>query len=131
MESIEVSGVVPVSPSDLFEAWLNGEAHADMTGAEASSDPRVGGRFTAWGGYIEGTTLELEPPRRIVQAWRTSAFPADAPDSRLEMRFEAAEGGTRLTFVHTHIPDGQGADYQQGWVDHYLTPMSRFYGQRD
>jgi hypothetical protein len=28
--------------------------------------PRVGGKFTAWDGYIEGITLEMEPDKRIV-----------------------------------------------------------------
>ncbi len=95
-----------------------------MTGGAATSEPEVGGACTAWDGYIEGRYLELESPRRIVQTWRTSEFPSDAPDSRLEVRLEAVEGGTRITFVHAGIPEGQGSSYEQGWVDHYLEPMA-------
>jgi uncharacterized protein YndB with AHSA1/START domain len=46
---------------------------------------RVGGRFTAGGVYMQGATLELDPPRKIVQSWRTTEFPEEAPDSRLEV----------------------------------------------
>ncbi|MFZ5481740.1 MAG: SRPBCC domain-containing protein [Myxococcota bacterium] len=128
MEDIEVTGVVPAPPARVYAAFLDGEAHGEMTGATATSDPRVGGAFTAWDGYIEGKHLELDPPRRIVQAWRSSEFPKKAPDSRLEIRLEPHPEGTRVTFVHTGIPDGQGASYRQGWEDYYLEPMRAHFG---
>ena len=123
-DRIEVSAVIEgASPEAVYDAWIDGDGHAAMTGAAATSDARAGGRFTAWGGYIEGTHETLERPSRIVQRWRTSEFPDDASDSRLEVRLEPAEGGTRVTFVHSAIPDGQGAKYETGWVEHYVDPM--------
>jgi citrate lyase beta subunit/uncharacterized protein YndB with AHSA1/START domain len=112
-----------VSPEALYDAWLDAATHAAMTGGEATSEARVGGRYTAWDGYIEGTHLELDPPRRIVQSWRSSDFPVDAPDSTLELTFEAIDEGTRLTLRHKNIPAGQGASYEDGWEAHYFAPM--------
>jgi uncharacterized protein YndB with AHSA1/START domain len=94
-----------------------------MTGGDATSDPRVGGEFTAWDGYITGTHLELVPGRRIVQSWRTSEFEDHHEDSRLELHLAPAEGGTELVLDHSRIPEGQGAAYEQGWEDHYFAPM--------
>ena len=99
-----------------------------MTGAGASSDPKVGGRFTAWDGYITGIHMELEPHHRIVQAWRTLEFEEATSDSRLEVLIEAVPGGSRLTLRHTKIPQGQGASYRQGWKDHYFAPMRAWLG---
>ena len=124
-DSIEVTGLVPAEPAVLFSAFLNGETHSAMTGGKATIE---GDAFTAWDGYIWGRTLETEPPRRIVQEWRTSEFPDDAGPSRLEILLERVADGTRVTFRHSAIPEGQGVKYEQGWVDHYLDPMNEHFG---
>ena len=126
-ESFEVSAVLPASPQQLYLAWLSSDEHTAFTGGGAEVDPRVGGRFTAWDGYIEGKTLELEPHRRIVQTWRTAEFPEGSEDSRLEVRLEEADGGTKITLVHTNIPDGQGEDYRHGWLGNYFDPMQEYF----
>jgi uncharacterized protein YndB with AHSA1/START domain len=127
LESFETSGLIPASPAQVYEAWVGGPGHARMTGAGATSDARAGGAFTAWDGYISGTYLELEPGRRILMAWRTTEFPDDAADSRLEILLDAAPGGTTLTLRHSEIPDGQGEDYKEGWVDNYFVPMKAYF----
>ncbi len=114
---------------DFFFGVLRMELHAAMTGAAATSETT--GEFTAWDGYITGRTLEAHPGKRLVQAWRTSQFPKDAVDSVLEIRFQASPGGTLLTFDHREIPEGQGASYQQGWVDHYLVPMRAWFQKQN
>ena len=126
---IEVSGEIPTTPEMAYEAFVDPELHAAMTGAAATSETT--GEFTAWDGYITGRTLEAHPGRRLVQAWRTSQFPEDAADSVLEIRFQASPGGTRVTFDHREIPEGQGVNYQQGWVDHYLVPMRAWFQKQN
>ena len=129
MDAFELHAVFDyVSPEELWNMWLDGEAHAAMTGAPATGEATVGQTFTAWDGYITGTNLELNEPRRIVQAWRTSNFAEDDDDSRLELIFlEAEDDGTILHLKHTKIPAGQGDDYLQGWTDHYFEPMNAFF----
>ncbi|HLF80485.1 MAG TPA: SRPBCC domain-containing protein [Anaerolineales bacterium] len=122
----EMSAVIPASAAELYEAWLDSAGHSAMTGGAAETSAEPGGRFTAWDGYIQGRNLELEPPRRIVQSWRTAEFEQSEPDSRLEVLFEPAEGGTRLTIRHTNLP-AHGGQYEQGWVDNYFEPMKRYF----
>lgn len=126
-ESIQVSDTVPATPERVYRAWLSSREHSAFTGGKAEVDPNVGGAFTAWDGYIQGKTIELEPYRRIAQTWRTTEFPPDSPDSRLEVLLEEAKGGTRMTLVHTNIPDGQGKGYEEGWVEYYFKPMKRYF----
>lgn len=127
-EKIELSTFLPgTTPEQLYRAWLDGEMHGAFTGSAAQVDPQVGGRFTAWDGYITGTNLTLEPFRRIVQSWRTTEFPAGSPDSHLEVLLEEGEAGTTLRLVHTEIPDGQAEDYRQGWEDYYFEPMQDYF----
>ena len=62
-----------------------------------------------------------------MQAWRTTKFPDDAPDSRLEVLLESDGKNTRLTLLHTNIPEGQGEQYSQGWLDFYFEPMKKYF----
>lgn len=123
MDRFELSDYYEATPFQLYEAWVDGEQHTAFTGAEATSEPRPGGRFTAWDGYIEGTHVDLEPGARIVQRWRTSEFPEEAPDSVLEVRFTPEHAGTRLDLRHSGVPAGDGPKYAQGWRDFYLDKL--------
>ena len=127
-EQFEVQERFAVSPDVLYQAWLDSDTHAAMTGGFAVIDPAPGGVFTAWDDYISGTTIEVEKNRRIVQSWRTTEFTDDDADSRIEIELEADGNVTVLTLRHSKIPDGQGDDYRQGWTDHYFVPMHQHFG---
>jgi activator of HSP90 ATPase len=127
-ESIELSRFLPATPDRIYLAWLNGPDHAAMTGSPATvASTEVGGTFTAWDGYIDGVHVALEPGRRIVQAWRSDDFPAEAPESYLEVLLEPARGGTMLTLRHRDLPEGQGPGILAGWDEFYLEPMTRYF----
>lgn len=123
-----VSTHLPALPEKVYLAWLSTDGHSAMTGSPAKVEPGVGGTFTAWDGYITGKTLELKPFSRIVQSWRTSEFPEESPDSRLELLLKASGKGTKLTLIHSEIPDGQSDSYEEGWEDSYFKPMRDYFG---
>lgn len=124
-----LTAVIPAKPSDVYKAWLSTKGHSAITGSPATVDGKAGGKFTAWDGYIFGTTLEVTPNRRILLAWRTTEFPDEAPDSRVEIIFEEAGSGTKLTLVHSNMPEDQMDDYRQGWEDFYFQPMKEYFGK--
>jgi uncharacterized protein YndB with AHSA1/START domain len=126
-ETFTVSDLIPASAERIYAAWLDGKEHAAMTGGGATGEGRVGGAFTAWDGYIRGTNVELVPGRRIVQSWRSNDFPDGAADSQVEIKLDPADGGTRITLVHSNVPEGQGADYEKGWREHYFVPMRKYF----
>ena len=129
MESFTISTILPATPEQIYNAWLSSEGHSRMTGSLAEVKGEIDGDFKAWDGYIWGKTLELEPYRRIVQAWRTSEFPADSLDSRVEIQFEETKGGTKITLIHTNIPDEQGDSYKGGWEEFYFSPMRAYFSK--
>ena len=126
--SFTVSTFLPAEPERVFRAWLSSEGHAAMTGSPAKVEPRVGGTFSAWDGYITGTTLALRPYTRIVQSWRTSEFSEADPDSQIEVVIESAPAGSLLTLIHTRIPEGQAESYESGWEESYFSPMRAYFG---
>jgi len=127
MQSLHLTIQLPVSPEMIFSAWIDSIGHRDFTGGNAQIDPRQGGNFSAWDGYITGILLKLEPYNRIVQSWRTTDFHPLDPSSMVEILLETNENGTLLTINHTEIPKGQAEKYQQGWQDYYLVPMLGFF----
>ena len=129
MESFTISTTIPASPKIIYNAWLSSEGHSAMTGSPAEVEGKIGGAFKAWDGYIWGVTLAMEEAHRIVQAWRTSEFSDDSPDSQVEIQLEKATDGTKVTLIHTGIPDGQGDGYRQGWEDFYFTPMRAYFSK--
>jgi activator of HSP90 ATPase len=116
-----------VKPRQLYDAFLDGKTHSAMTGAKATADPQLGGKFTAWDGYISGTNLELDPGKRMLQEWQTSEWPEGAPPSHLEWTFVEKDGGTEVTMVHSLVPASQSESYKQGWIDYYWTPMKAYF----
>jgi activator of HSP90 ATPase len=127
-DSFEVSAFFSdQSAESIYMAWLDSQGHTAMTGSPAEVDPLVGGKFTAWDRYIQGETLVAEPFQRILQAWRTTEFPEDSPDSRLEILIEELNDGALVTLLHSEIPEGQGESYRQGWEEYYFEPMKRYF----
>jgi activator of HSP90 ATPase len=123
-----VSDVIPASPQAIYEAWLSSDGHEKITGGKpAQMSTEQGGAFTAWNGYITGRNLKLEPPRRIVQSWRTTKFSAADPDSEIEVLLEPAPGGTRITVRHSNVPDGHTSYRDGGWQRSYFEPMKQYF----
>jgi activator of HSP90 ATPase len=127
MEKISVSVELPVQKDALFHAWLDSAEHSLFTGSHAEIDAVIGGRFSAWEGYITGKTLEMDSPNRIVQSWRTIEFNDTDANSKLEIILESTEKGTLMTLIHTDIPDGQGEMYREGWEEYYFRPMLDYF----
>jgi activator of HSP90 ATPase len=117
----------PAPPLEVYAALVTARLVAAFTGAPATGRARVGGRFTAWDGYITGLHRELSPGKRIVQDWSTTEWPDGAPASRLEIDLSSAATGTELRMVHKDVPASQAEGYRQGWIDYYWTPLAAFF----
>ena len=124
-----ITDLIPARPERIYHAWLNSKEHELMTGSPAEISDQVDGEFTAWDGYITGKNLELNPPLRIFQSWRTTEFEISDPDSLLEITFVAEGPATRVTIRHSELPD-HGMQYQQGWIDAYFNPMKEYFMQK-
>ena len=110
----------------IYETWLSSEGHTKMTGGSANISNKIGDKFTAWDGYIEGVNIDLNLNKRIVQTWRTSQFDEDEKDSQIEVLLNEVDGKTELTITHTNLSE-RGEHYKNGWQDHYFEPMGKYF----
>jgi uncharacterized protein YndB with AHSA1/START domain len=122
--------VIPASPEEVYDAFVDAKKHSAFTGAKATSHVKVGGEFSAWDGYINGKHLELEPGARIIQEWITTEWPEGYPPSRLQFTFHKVKGGTELKMVHSKVPAEQADEYKQGWIDNYWDPLKDYFGKK-
>jgi activator of HSP90 ATPase len=114
------------SPAVVYSLYADQKLHAAATGSAATIKAKAGIPFTAWDGYISGVTLHAEKDRMIVQTWRTTDWPSEAPDSVFILLFLPAsvpEGqGTRLLVTHANVPDDQADELKKGWSEYYWKP---------
>ena len=125
--TIEQKVVIPATPDEVYEAFMDAKKHSAFTGGKATSNPKVGGKFTAWDGYISGKNLELEKGKKIVQEWITTEWPKGYPPSRLELTFKKVKDGTEISMVHSDVPAEQADDIEQGWIDFYWKPLKDYF----
>lgn len=124
IKTIRQSVALRVSPHDVYEALMDSRKHSQLTGAKASISREVGGKFSAFDGYCEGTNLQLVPDKKIVQSWRASDW-AEDHYSKVTFSLKEVKDGTHLTFTQTGVPEEQYEDIAQGWRDYYWAPMKK------
>jgi activator of HSP90 ATPase len=114
------------SPKKVYSVLINEKKHARFSGAPASISRKVGGAFTCYGGYLKGINLELVPGKRIVQAWRSKAWPAGAYSIASFAFSRKAGGRTKLAFTHVGVPAFDFKDINQGWPTYYWDPIKAY-----
>lgn len=118
---------VPATPEQVYEAFMDAKKHTAFTGSKATSNRKVGGKFTAWDGYISGKNLELERGKRIVQEWISTDFPEGHAPSRLELTLTKTKTGTEISMVQSNVPAEQAEDIAEGWHEFYWEPLKKYF----
>jgi activator of HSP90 ATPase len=114
------------TPHELYEWLMDSKKHSQFTGQKAVISRKVGGRFKAGDGWIDGMNLELAKDKLIVQGWRESEIGDDWPNgyySVVRFRFTKVRGGTRLDFLHSGVPAPAYEGIRNGWREYYWEPL--------
>lgn len=125
--TIKQTQFVNAPPKTVYNAFLDPRIHSAITGSKATVERREGGTCTAADGYIVGKYLRLQSGRRILQEWRTAEWPAQAPPSLVELRFNPVGDGTEVVMVQSQVPASQAPKYRRGWKEHYWGPLKKFF----
>lgn len=112
------------SPHAVYQALMSSAKHSQFTGGKAVISRKVGGKFTTFDGYSEGVNIELVTDEKIVQTWRASDWP-EGHYSQITFTLTPSEGGTKLVFTQSGVPEEQYDDISRGWRDFYWKPMKQ------
>jgi activator of HSP90 ATPase len=124
--AIEQSVTFKATPAELYEFFMDSAKHTAATGMPAKISRKVGGKWTAFGGMLSGKNLVLVPNRMIVQAWRSSEWKAEDPDSILVVRFEKSGSGSTVSSTHVSVPKYDHKGVTQGWKKYYWEPWKEY-----
>jgi activator of HSP90 ATPase len=117
--------ILKTTPHEVYEMLMDSKKHSVFTGDTAKISRKVGGKFSAFSGYAEGTNLELVEDKLIVQEWRASDWP-EGHYSKATFSLKKAKTGTELTFTQTDVPEDQYTSISSGWKDYYWTTMKEY-----
>lgn len=121
-KTIRQTAVFKASPHEVYEALMDSKKHSEFTGEDAKISRKVGGKISAYSGYIDGKNLKLVADRKIVQEWRGSDWP-EGHFSTATFELKKIPGGTKLIFVQTDVPEEFYSDISDGWKEHYWEKM--------
>ena len=120
MTSLQLHADVLAPPAVVYKTWLDPIQQGAITESIAAIDPRLEGEVRLWGGAVTGRILSLDPPKEIVQTWRTVDFPKLGPSSKLRLQFRAHKNGTRLVVSHEDIPPLMLDQFRFAWEEFYF-----------
>jgi uncharacterized protein YndB with AHSA1/START domain len=125
--TINQTVIIPkASPKQVYDAYVDPKKHGEFTDSKATGKPVVGGKFSAWDGYIFGKYLALEDGKRVVQEWITTDWEEGYGPSKLELTFRAVPQGTEITLVHSEVPKLQEYEIAEGWTENYWEPLKEY-----
>lgn len=117
---------LPASADQLFEMYLDPEAHSAFTGHEVAIGHEDGAPFRAFGGQLSGYILTTVKHRLIVQSWRSVNFHDGDPDSTLLLCFGTAGDEGQIDLVHLDVPAHEIEPVTEGWHTHYWVPWRAY-----
>jgi len=129
VRTIKQKVVIPASPKEVYDAYVDPKKHSAFTASKATGKAVVGGKFTAWDGYIFGKYLELDDGKRVVQEWTSTDFPEGYGPSKLELCFNMVPEGTELVMVHSGVPEEIADDAAEGWTEWYWDPLKKYFSK--
>jgi uncharacterized protein YndB with AHSA1/START domain len=111
--------VIKAKPETVFRFLTDSDRWADWWGTGSTIDARPGGKvYIRLPGGVEtlGEVLEVRSPQRIVFTYGfASGSPIPPGSSRVTIRLEPDEGGTRLHLLHEFAEAGPRDEHVQGW----------------
>lgn len=123
--AIQHSMTFNAPPIEVYELLMDQEKHSELTGSEVIISSKIKGDFEVFDGYIRGYNIELEPGKKILQAWHFNeeGWPEDH-FSICTFLFESIEHGTKMEFTQTGIPEQFLEALEKGWQGFYWEPMA-------
>ena len=122
---IQQSVLFRSSPQVLLDLYLDSRRHSLSTGAPATISRKVGGKFKAFEGQLEGKNLLIVPGKQIVQLWQATHW-RKQDWSILILSFSAVTGGAEVDLIHVGVPAYDHKGVSTGWPQYYWRPWKKY-----
>lgn len=126
--TIKQSVEFDAAPEEIYELLIDAGKHGAFTDSPVEMSREIKGTFNSFGGYCHGYNIELDPGKKIVQAWHFAeeGWPDDHYSTCTFVFEENGPGKTKLSFTQTDVPEHKLNDLEQGWQVYYWRPMKAY-----
>jgi uncharacterized protein YndB with AHSA1/START domain len=119
---------ISAGPEAVYDVLTNSRKFAQMTGGRSAEIGKGAGEaFKLFGGDISGRNVETVPGKRLVQAWRSGAWP-EGVYSLVSFKLTGEANGTKIVFDQVGYPDAAHEMLSSGWQEMYWGPMAQLLG---
>lgn len=120
--------IVYATPVEVFKALTNPAIIAKWSNGEAVLEPKVGGTFEMFDGWVKGNVLAYEPGKKLSYSWKPVEWSKKADASIVTYIFDADKAGTKITLTHNGFPNIKESDsHKSGWVDNVFEPVNDYF----
>ena len=115
---VKVERTIPAAPAEVFDGWLDPKIPGNPwnMAEKLLLNPEVDG-FFYWlvrGNSHYGRFTEMERPSRMQHTWVSPSTLGE--ESTVTVTFEKQGEDTRMTLVHSGLPDTDGGrGHEKGW----------------
>lgn len=116
---------------EMYQTFVDPQRLAAFTRSppKVFEGAKTGGKFELFGGNVSGEYLELEKPKKIVQSWRLSQWPA-GHYSKLQIEFDQndVDHVTVMRVTWEGVPVGQEEVTKRNWLEYYVKSIKQTFG---
>ncbi|EMR09964.1 hypothetical protein PNEG_01722 [Pneumocystis murina B123] len=129
INTVEISENIDfqASTSQLYSVFLDHSRLEIWTRSKVEVDPKVGGKFSFFGGNVQGEFLELVESKLILQKWRLKTWP-EGHYAELKLLFDQSIDGTLLRMKMSDVPVGQEDVVKCNFQEYYVKPIKTVFG---
>lgn len=113
------------APEVVYQFLTDSKRYASLTGEKASLGRKIGDAFSTRAGRVNGVVVDLEPGKRVVQAWRRKDFPVGAFSMAAFVLTATRDGGTELVLTHRGVPKLLIPDVERDWRECHWEALKR------
>ena len=120
-KAVEVSVHVKATPEVVYQYLTDPVKYVLWKGRKAKLEPKPGGTY--WVEFnerdtVSGKFVEVVPNEKVVftWGWETPGNPIKPGSSTVSITLVPDGAGTKLTLVHTGLPEPAMDHHRQGWV---------------
>ncbi len=128
METIRQTIVFDCPAHAFYATFLDPTEYLEFTGAPATIEPHVGGRYAAYNGELAGEFTQLVEDQLIVMKWRSAmeGWPEDH-QAVVSLELYQSSDGTTVEFEASDVPEALAPAIEAGWEELFWTPLQKHF----
>lgn len=127
---IKIVMTIPAPPRKVFAALTEAKTIRLWSEQGGKIQPKVGGKFEMFDGWVKGTVLEYKPGKALAYTWHPGDWDGTVK-STVRYTFTATKSGTKVTLTHSGFPnEHERKNHYYGWYEFVFEPLKSYFRQQ-